>query len=422
MSGRVRHREAKKMGKIVKYCSSCDEGFSEKFSFCPNCSAALQPFEMNPVNAEASAVVEPTVPAAPAFIAEPVVETNGHTVADEVVFEADADEVDLEYDDSEYDRMTEEVPYTTPFYASTVAADDGYHITVIEETNGTQRNGLLLAATVFMIMVVGGATVYSLFIKPLDVGAIGNDQSLAFLTDIEPVEVEEVKEKKNKDDAGGGGGGGREEETPASRGDLADQTKNPIRPPDAKIPRLDNPSLVLPPPSTEGNMKFEKKYNKWGLPNGLDGLTSNGTGSGGGLGNGYGPGQGNGTGTGAGNGTGSGYGNGNGNGNGNGTGDGDNGNPPPSIAKVTTPLKILAKPRASYTDEARAQNVQGTVRLKVTLLASGGIGSITPLTRLPYGLTEQAIAAARQIRFDPKKINGQAQSVSMTFEYNFSIY
>jgi TonB family protein len=85
-------------------------------------------------------------------------------------------------------------------------------------------------------------------------------------------------------------------------------------------------------------------------------------------------------------------------------------------------LKILAKPRASYTDEARAQNVQGTVRLKVTLLASGGIGGITPLTRLPYGLTEQAIAAARQIRFDPKKVNGQPQSVSMTFEYNFSIY
>jgi hypothetical protein len=125
-----------------------------------------------------------------------------------------------------------------------------------------------------MILVIGSATVYSLFIKPLDVGAIGNDQSLAFLTDIEPVEVEEVKEKKDKDDAGGGGGGGREAETPASRGDLADQTKNPIRPPDAKVPRLDNPSLVLPPPSTEGNMKFEKKYNKWGLPNGLDGLTA----------------------------------------------------------------------------------------------------------------------------------------------------
>jgi len=414
------------MGKIVKYCSSCDEGFSEKFSFCPNCSASLQAFEMNPVGTESVPVEEPA-PAAPAFITEPPVEENGFSdISADTSAETEefADDVDFEYDDEEVATPQPEVIRPAYAFAPAGATDDeGYHLTVIEETNGKQRNGLLLAATVFMIVVVGAATTYSLFLKPLDIGAIGSENSLAFVAEVEPVPVEEEQPKPNKDDAGGGGGGGKEEPTPASRGDLADQTKNPIRPPDANTPRLDNPSLVLPPPSTEGNMKFEKKYNKWGLPNGLDGLSSNGTGSGGGLGNGYGTGQGNGTGTGAGNGNGSGYGNGNGNGNGNGDGDGDGpGGPPPSVAKVTTPLKILAKPRASYTDEARAQNVQGTVRLKVTLLASGGIGSITPVTRLPYGLTEQAIAAARQIRFEPKKINGSPQSVTMTFEYNFSIY
>ena len=36
------------MGKIVKYCVSCDEGFAEKFGFCPTCGAQLQSFEMNP--------------------------------------------------------------------------------------------------------------------------------------------------------------------------------------------------------------------------------------------------------------------------------------------------------------------------------------------------------------------------------------
>ena len=41
------------MGKIVKICSSCDEGFAEKFGFCPNCGEALQAFEMNPVDAPA---------------------------------------------------------------------------------------------------------------------------------------------------------------------------------------------------------------------------------------------------------------------------------------------------------------------------------------------------------------------------------
>src|SRR5439155_14363182 len=55
------------MGKIVKYCSSCDEGFAEKFGFCPNCGTALQTFEMNRVDAEAAPA--PVV----AVVDEPVV-------------------------------------------------------------------------------------------------------------------------------------------------------------------------------------------------------------------------------------------------------------------------------------------------------------------------------------------------------------
>jgi TonB family protein len=233
--------------------------------------------------------------------------------------------------------------------------------------------------------------------------------------------VDEVEEKKKDDKGGGGGGGGREEETPASRGDLADQTKNPVRPPNPHIPRLENPSLVLPPPATEGTMKFEKKYNKWGLPTGLDGLTSAGTGSGGGIGSGTGTGQGSGVGTGAGSGSGSGYGSGDGDGIGSGRGSGT-GNAPPDIVRVTSPFRIIAKPKATYTDAARTNNVQGSVRLRIVLLASGQVGSITPVSRLPYGLTEQAIAAARQIRFEPKKVNGVPVNTTVTFEYGFNIY
>jgi len=389
---------------------------------------------MNPVTGEPQTpAVEEPAPTAPSFIAETSAEPVPPAAFDtQPAVEPIADQaVDLEYDDSGYDYLDVEEE-EAPAYAAAgdtyaaaatvpVVLDEDYHVTVIREDNG-QRNGLLLGATVFMVVFVCALTVYSLFIKPLDVGAIGDENSLAFIAEVEPVEIEEIEKKKDKDDAGGGGGGGKEEPTPASRGDLADQTKNPIRPPDANTPRLDNPSLVLPPPSTEGNMKFEKKYNKWGLPNGLDGLSSNGTGSGGGLGNGYGTGQGNGTGTGAGNGNGSGYGNGNGNGNGNGDGDGNGGGPPPVVAKVSTPYKILFKPKATYTDQARTNNVQGSVTLKITLMANGSVGSITPVTRLPYGLTEQAIAAARQIKFEPKKINGQPVSVTVTFQYGFNIY
>jgi protein TonB len=414
------------MGKIVKYCSSCDEGFSEKFSFCPSCSASLQAYELNPVSGESTLVEEPASAAA-AFIAEPPAgptEADVTSVEQPIEAAVAEEDVDLEYDDSKYDYLDAkdeepEEPVYAPAAAVPAGGDEGYSLTMIEEKNATQRNGLLLGATVFMIMFVAGATVWSLFLKPLDLSAIGDGTELAYLVDEVPTDTEEVKPKKDKDDGGGGGGGGKQEKDPASRGDLADQTPKPTRPPDVNTMKSDDPMLQTP--TTQGNMKFPKVYNKWGLPNGLDGISSNGTGTGSGIGSGTGTGQGSGSGTGAGSGTGSGYGDGNGNGNGNGTG-GGGGEPPAAVAKVTTPLKILFKPKATYTDEARTQNVQGNVTLKITLLANGSVGSITPVSRLPYGLTEQAIAAARQIKFEPKKVNGQPVAVTMTFQYGFNIY
>ena len=85
-------------------------------------------------------------------------------------------------------------------------------------------------------------------------------------------------------------------------------------------------------------------------------------------------------------------------------------------------VMIVAKPRASYTDSARKSNVQGSVLLKVTLLASGGVGSITPIKELPEGLTEQAISAARKLVFLPKRVGGAPVTVILTFDYGFSIY
>ena len=89
---------------------------------------------------------------------------------------------------------------------------------------------------------------------------------------------------------------------------------------------------------------------------------------------------------------------------------------------TTSAVRVTSKPRAQYTDEARTHDVQGVVRLKITLLANGEVGSITPLSELPFGLTEQAIAAAKQIKFEPRKVNGVPQSSVVTFEYSFTIY
>jgi TonB family protein len=88
----------------------------------------------------------------------------------------------------------------------------------------------------------------------------------------------------------------------------------------------------------------------------------------------------------------------------------------------TEELKIISKPRAGYTDSARQANVEGTVVLEVKFLPSCQVGSIAVVKGLPNGLTEQAIAAARRIRFDPAKINGVPQTVISQIEYTFSMY
>lgn len=93
-----------------------------------------------------------------------------------------------------------------------------------------------------------------------------------------------------------------------------------------------------------------------------------------------------------------------------------------SISRVTIPLKILSKKKAEYTEEARSEGIQGKVTLRVTFLASGGIGSITTVKGLPHGLTERAIDAVRYIRFEPETVNGTPRTTTRPVSYSFNIY
>ena len=95
---------------------------------------------------------------------------------------------------------------------------------------------------------------------------------------------------------------------------------------------------------------------------------------------------------------------------------------PSPTPRVTAPLRLLYKQKASYTDFARFYAVQGTVTLRVTFLASGEIGSIVPIKKLPFGLTEASTYAARQMRFEPEMVNGVARHTSRPVSFSFSIY
>ncbi len=122
---------------------------------------------------------------------------------------------------------------------------------------------------------------------------------------------------------------------------------------------------------------------------------------------------------------------GNGNGGGRGSGDGasktEDTQIPPKVKQVITaktnlPLKITSKPRAIYTDQARQNQVQGTVVLRVTFKKDGSIGNIKIVKGLPDGLTQNTIEAAKKIRFEPAIKKGKPFSVTKNIEYTFTIY
>jgi len=86
------------------------------------------------------------------------------------------------------------------------------------------------------------------------------------------------------------------------------------------------------------------------------------------------------------------------------------------------PLRILSKPRAPFTDEARVNGTMGVVTLQIIFLASGKIGLISVVKGLPNGLTQEAIKAAQNIKFEPQTKGGIPYTVLKQIKYYFTLY
>lgn len=82
---------------------------------------------------------------------------------------------------------------------------------------------------------------------------------------------------------------------------------------------------------------------------------------------------------------------------------------------------ITARPKPSYTKEARRNGVQGFVTLKVLLSGNGKISRVRVVKGLPAGLTENAIRAACKIDFKPAMKDGQPVSQWVIVEYAFRL-
>jgi TonB family protein len=99
---------------------------------------------------------------------------------------------------------------------------------------------------------------------------------------------------------------------------------------------------------------------------------------------------------------------------------------PPTVTAFTTKevdvkAGITDRTEPKYTREARRIGVQGVVTLKLLLLPDGKIDRIRVVRRLPYGLTENAILAACEIKFKPAMKAGQPVPQWATLDYVFRL-
>lgn len=86
---------------------------------------------------------------------------------------------------------------------------------------------------------------------------------------------------------------------------------------------------------------------------------------------------------------------------------------------VDVKARILTKPMPSFPESARKKRISGTVMLKVVLTSRGTVDNIQVVQAVP-GLTEQAIEAARKIKFMPAMKDGKYVSTMLQLEYSLS--
>jgi TonB family protein len=223
----------------------------------------------------------------------------------------------------------------------------------------------------------------------------------------------------------GGGGGGDHGPLPAQQGRVP--PPSPIPAPIPQFPPVQKQALPAAGIDMDPALWKNLPMGVYGDPRSQSSAPSNGPGAEGGMGTASGTGIGEGRGPGFGPGQDGNIGDGS-----KGLGccgpGGSNGNHPedqdrvfPAL-QVTERARVLAKPEPQYTEDARRNQITGSVVLRVVFSRTGEVTNIRAINALPFGLTERAIAAARLIRFRPATKDGRPVNVYMQLEYNFNLY
>ncbi len=85
------------------------------------------------------------------------------------------------------------------------------------------------------------------------------------------------------------------------------------------------------------------------------------------------------------------------------------------------PEVIGSEIKVPYPEAARQAQVQGTVRLKVSIDAAGSVTGVVAIGGPGYGLREAAIGALQRFRFRPAMKRGQPIPYTFIYAYTFEL-
>ena len=84
-----------------------------------------------------------------------------------------------------------------------------------------------------------------------------------------------------------------------------------------------------------------------------------------------------------------------------------------------TDPEVIGDVKIDYPEEAKRADVEGPVRLKITVDFEGHVSEVIVMSGPGYGLDQAAAAALRRFRFKPAMKNGEAVSTTFVYTYRF---
>jgi len=103
---------------------------------------------------------------------------------------------------------------------------------------------------------------------------------------------------------------------------------------------------------------------------------------------------------------------------------------PPAPVEETGPIRVggqIKEPRKVheikpvYPEIARKARVEGVVILEITVDKQGNVRDVKVLRSLPMGLTESAVEAVKQWKYEPSTLNGRPVEVLITVTVTFRL-